>query len=79
MDGPHPQIRQVALELEERYQQELDRTAHSRFRSLSDVAVVATLHHHYALFTGRAIPASTGCATSTSGLRTRPIGSRQWR
>ncbi|MBR8741224.1 stealth family protein [Nocardiopsis sp. MG754419] len=54
--APHPQIRKVALELEERYQQDLDRTAHSRFRSLSDVGVAATLHHHYALFTGRAVP-----------------------
>lgn len=54
--APHPQIRQVALELEERYREDLERTAHSRFRSLSDVAVAATLHHHYALFTGRAVP-----------------------
>ncbi|WP_017590120.1 stealth family protein [Nocardiopsis ganjiahuensis] len=54
--APHPQIRQVAEELEERYREEMDRTAHSRFRSLDHVAVAATLHHHYALFTGRAVP-----------------------
>ncbi|MFE1166036.1 stealth family protein [Nocardiopsis sp. NPDC058789] len=54
--APHPQIRQVCVELEERYREEMERTAHSRFRSLDDVAVAATLHHHYALFTGRAVP-----------------------
>ena len=53
---PHPQIRQVALEVEERYRQEVERTAHSRFRSLEDVGFAATMHHHYALLTGRAVP-----------------------
>ncbi|PWV57614.1 stealth family protein [Nocardiopsis sp. L17-MgMaSL7] len=54
--APHPQVRQVALEMEERYREELERTARSRFRSLSDVAFTATLHHHYAVLTGRAVP-----------------------
>ncbi len=50
--APHPQV----LEMEERYREELERTARSRFRSLSDVAFTATLHHHYAVLTGRAVP-----------------------
>lgn len=54
--APHPQIRQVAEEMEARYQQELERTSRSPFRSLTDVAVTATMHHHYAMFTGRAVP-----------------------
>ncbi|GAB3691648.1 stealth family protein [Nocardiopsis oceani] len=53
---PHPQIRQVAQELEERYREEVEQTTRSRFRSLDDVGFAATMHHHYALFTGRAVP-----------------------
>jgi hypothetical protein len=53
---PHPQIRQVLLELEERYAEDVRRTTRSRFRSLSDVGFAATMHHHYALLTGRAVP-----------------------
>ncbi|MFI6578095.1 stealth conserved region 3 domain-containing protein [Nocardiopsis sp. NPDC050513] len=53
---PHPQIRQVMLELEDRYAQEVERTTRSRFRALSDVGFAATMHHHYALLTGRAVP-----------------------
>ncbi|MFL1380179.1 stealth conserved region 3 domain-containing protein [Nocardiopsis protaetiae] len=53
---PHPQIRSVMGELEERYAEAIDRTVHARFRALTDVGVAATLHHHYALFTGRAVP-----------------------
>ncbi|SHK38956.1 Stealth protein CR4, conserved region 4 [Nocardiopsis flavescens] len=53
---PHPQVRSVMRELEERYGEAVDRTAHSRFRSPADVAVATALHHHYALFTGRGVP-----------------------
>ncbi|WP_017602278.1 stealth family protein [Nocardiopsis lucentensis] len=53
---PHPQIRRVMLDLEERYPEEVARTTRSRFRSLSDVGFAATMHHHYALLTGRAVP-----------------------
>ncbi|WP_017608775.1 stealth conserved region 3 domain-containing protein [Nocardiopsis xinjiangensis] len=53
---PHPQIREVMLELEKRYAEEAERTVRSRFRSPEDVAFAATLHHHYALLTGQAVP-----------------------
>lgn len=53
---PHPQIRSVMTELEERYAETVGRTTRSRFRSTADVAMAATMHHHYALFTGRAVP-----------------------
>ncbi len=53
---PHPQIRTVMLELEEKYAQEVERTKRSRFRSPEDVSFAATMHHHYALLTGRAVP-----------------------
>ncbi|SIO90180.1 Glycosyltransferase [Nocardiopsis sp. JB363] len=53
---PHPQIRQVALDVEERYRPQVQRTARSRFRALEDVGFAATMHHHYALLTGRAVP-----------------------
>lgn len=53
---PHPQIREVMLELEERYAEDVERTVRSRFRSPEDLGFAATLHHHYALLTGRAVP-----------------------
>ncbi|WP_026118157.1 stealth family protein [Nocardiopsis salina] len=53
---PHPQMREVMLELEERYAEDVERTVRSRFRSPDDVGFAATLHHHYALMTGRAVP-----------------------
>ncbi|WP_238335822.1 stealth family protein [Serinicoccus kebangsaanensis] len=54
--APHPQIRQVLLDLEAAYPDALGATMRSRFRSPHDVALAATLHHHYALLTGRAVP-----------------------
>jgi len=53
---PHPQMREVMLELEERYAEDVERTVRSRFRSPDDVGFAATLHHHYAMLTGRAVP-----------------------
>lgn len=53
---PHPQIREVMLDLEGRYAEDVERTVRSRFRSPDDVGFAATLHHHYALLTGRAVP-----------------------
>ncbi len=34
----------------------MERTTRSRFRSPEDVSFAATMHHHYALLTGRAVP-----------------------
>ncbi|MCZ7415954.1 MULTISPECIES: stealth family protein [unclassified Streptomyces] len=53
---PHPQRRSVMRELEERFAEEIDRTSRSRFRSTDDIAMGATLHHHFAYLTGRAVP-----------------------
>ncbi|WP_327129740.1 stealth family protein [Streptomyces sp. NBC_01727] len=54
---PHPQLKSVMREMESLGIKELERTSYSRFRSTSDVAPVSTLHHHWAIATGRAIPA----------------------
>ncbi|KOX17034.1 stealth family protein [Nocardiopsis sp. NRRL B-16309] len=53
---PTAQLRSVHRELAERYPEELERTARSRFRDPADVAPVTTLYHHYALLTGRGVP-----------------------
>ncbi|MBB1260567.1 stealth family protein [Streptomyces alkaliterrae] len=53
---PHPQIRSVMLELEERFAEDVERTSRSRFRSTTDISMGASLHHHYAYLTGRAVP-----------------------
>ncbi|GAA3301753.1 stealth family protein [Streptomyces cinereospinus] len=54
---PHPQLLSVMREMEGLEIEELRRTAYSRFRSLTDVAPASTLHHHWAIATGRAVPA----------------------
>ncbi|MFF4897752.1 stealth conserved region 3 domain-containing protein [Streptomyces sp. NPDC001068] len=54
---PHPQLLSVMREMESLEIEELERTAYSRFRSTSDVAPASTLHHHWAMATGRAVPA----------------------
>ena len=53
--APLPQLRQVHRELEERYRQDIERTARSRFRHPQDIAPATTLHQYYALFTGRGV------------------------
>ncbi|MEV0693983.1 stealth family protein [Streptomyces sp. NPDC050388] len=54
---PHPQLLSVLREMESLGIEELERTSYSRFRSTSDVAPASTLHHHWAIATGRAVPA----------------------
>ncbi|WP_304452117.1 stealth family protein [Nocardiopsis sp. YSL2] len=54
---PTAQLRSVHRELAERYREDLERTARSRFRDPADVAPVTTLYHHYALLTGRGVSA----------------------
>lgn len=56
MHTPHPQIRAVMEEIEERFSEDVERTARSRFRSVTDIAMGASLHHHHAYLTGRAVP-----------------------
>ncbi|WP_017557465.1 stealth family protein [Nocardiopsis baichengensis] len=53
---PHPQNREVMGELEKTFAASVQATAASRFRSTGDIAMTATLHHHHALLTGRAVP-----------------------
>jgi hypothetical protein len=54
---PHPQLLQVMREMEDLGIEELRRTVYSRFRSTADVAPASTLHHHWAIATGRGVPA----------------------
>ncbi|WP_409058011.1 stealth conserved region 3 domain-containing protein [Streptomyces sp. SYP-A7185] len=55
--APYALHRSVLAELTERFPEELGATARSRFRSQGDLALVSSLHHHYAYLTGRAVPA----------------------
>ena len=52
---PHTQRRDVLLELEARYADEIAETARHQFRDPSDISVAASLHHYYAFLTGRAL------------------------
>ena len=53
---PHPQDRSLLREVEERYREDVERTARSRFRHPDDVTLATALHHNYALLTGRGVP-----------------------
>ncbi|MFI7408097.1 stealth conserved region 3 domain-containing protein [Streptomyces sp. NPDC049627] len=55
---PHPQLRSVMRDMEALGVEELRQTSYSRFRSTTDVAPASTLHHHWAIATGRAVPSS---------------------
>ncbi|KUO19849.1 stealth family protein [Streptomyces dysideae] len=57
LHSPHPQLLSVMREMESLGIAELEQTSYSRFRSTTDVAPVSTLHHHWAIATGRAVPA----------------------
>lgn len=54
---PYPQRRSVLEDLEQRFPDEFERTAASRFRQPTDLNVASCLSHYYAFATGRAVPA----------------------
>ncbi|MGP4000659.1 stealth family protein [Streptomyces sp. 8N706] len=56
MHTPHPQIRAVMRDIEELFAEDVERTSRSRFRATTDIAMGASLHHHHAYLTGRAVP-----------------------
>ncbi|MCM2578662.1 stealth conserved region 3 domain-containing protein [Streptomyces meridianus] len=56
MHTPHPQIRSVMREIETLFAEDVERTSRSRFRDTTDIAMGASLHHHHAYLTGRAVP-----------------------
>lgn len=68
--SPHALHRSVLAELTERFADGLEATARSRFRSTGDLALVSSLHHHYAYLTGRAVPGSIAYDFVNIGLRT---------
>lgn len=53
---PHPLRRSVLYEIEERFGADSARTAGHRFRHPDDISIASSLHHYYALRTGRAVP-----------------------
>jgi glycosyltransferase involved in cell wall biosynthesis len=53
---PHALRRGVLAEIEERFAADVGRTARSRFRSRTDVAVPSSLHHYYGYLTGQSAP-----------------------
>ncbi|MFF3646109.1 stealth conserved region 3 domain-containing protein [Streptomyces sp. NPDC002564] len=53
---PYALRRSVLTEIAERFPERTAATARSRFRSTGDLALVSSLHQHYAYLTGRAVP-----------------------
>ncbi|MEU7167078.1 stealth conserved region 3 domain-containing protein [Streptomyces morookaense] len=69
LHAPHPLRRSVLAELEERFPEEVARTAEAQFRSREDLAIPSSLHHWYGLFTGTSMPGSVSSAFVNVGLR----------
>jgi hypothetical protein len=61
--APYALRRSVLAEMEERFADAIERTAHSRIRSVSDIALVSSLYHYYAFSTARAVPAELAVDT----------------
>lgn len=72
--APYAQRKRVYELIEDRFGPELDRTARSRVRSMTDVAVASSLHQHVALVTGMGRPSQIDAGYVDLGqahLRTR--------
>ncbi|MEU5775781.1 stealth conserved region 3 domain-containing protein [Streptomyces venezuelae] len=54
---PYALRRSIMQEITERFPEQTAATARSRVRSRGDLALVSSLHQHYAYLTGRAVPA----------------------
>ena len=53
--APNSLLRDVLVEMEQRFPQEFAATAGHQFRNPGDLSVVSALHHHYAYLRGRAV------------------------
>ena len=52
--SPHPHRISVLQDIEQRFPEEVDRTAHSPFRADTDLSLLSSLAQHYGLLTGSA-------------------------
>ena len=57
--SPQPLRQDVLEELDQKFGEDITRTAHNKFRMSDDVAVTGYLHAHYAITTGKAISDTT--------------------
>ena len=55
LHSPYPLRRSVMEEIELQFPEIVERTAHSRFRSPTDLSIAASFAQHYALATGKAV------------------------
>ena len=75
--APYPQRRSVLAEMEHRFPEDFDRTAHSRFRHCSDLNIASCFSHYYAFATGRAIEGTVSLAYIDIARRVAPLLLRQ--
>ena len=71
--SPQPLRKDVMMELESKFDEDFDRTAHNKFRAIDDVAVTGYLHAHYAIVTGRAVSDTTPVQLIQQNHRFRKI------
>ncbi|MEU4213124.1 stealth conserved region 3 domain-containing protein [Streptomyces sp. NPDC026206] len=69
LHAPHPLRRSTLEEIEERFPEEVARTAAAQFRARTDLAITSSLHHWYGMFTGRSVPSAISSAFVNVGLR----------
>ncbi|GAA2151152.1 stealth family protein [Kitasatospora kazusensis] len=55
---PYALRRSVMAEIEAAFPEAYARTAGSRFRAMTDLSVTSSLHHYFAMFTGRSVPSA---------------------
>lgn len=55
--APHPQLRSVLFDLEERHPEVVLKTSGNKFRQSTDYSIASALHHYYAYALGKAVPA----------------------
>jgi hypothetical protein len=53
--APHPQIKSVVMETEERFRSEVAATTRARFRSVTDISLAASLSQYVGFMTGRTV------------------------
>ena len=71
--SPQPLRKDVLNELDAKFGETLDRTAHNKFRATNDVAVTGYLHAHFAIAVGKAISDTTPVQLIQQNHRFRKI------
>ena len=62
LHAPYPLRRSVLQEISQKFSAELERTSRTKFRSVTDISLPSSLHHHYGYLTGTSVPSALRCS-----------------